>query len=400
VTARRRIRVRVTAIAVGITAVVLTVGGVAVVLVEQHVLSDALDRSLDARADDLAAAVRAGGGALTVGDEEDRLAQVVTADGDVIIASPELQGQPPLAPGVVPGTSRRATITGVGGDRFRLLSRGVETGSTAMTIHVAEDSDDAAEAVGALATSLAIAVAAAVVVLGALVWWLVGRTLRPVEQAAAREARFVSDASHELRSPLTRLRALLEVQLASGDRGADRSALDDALVETEALQLLLDDLLDLARLHGRPPPTAPVDLTDLALVEAERIRRNDVAVDTRGVAMARTVGDAGQLSRAVRNLLDNASRHARSAVSITVQETGDAAVIEVADDGDGVPAGSEEVIFEPFTRIDAARNPNTGRSGLGLAIVRDIVELHHGSVHVERRPPSGTVFVVRLPRAR
>jgi signal transduction histidine kinase len=232
------------------------------------------------------------------------------------------------------------------------------------------------------------------------VWWLVGRTLRPVEQAAARQARFVSDASHELRSPLTRLRALLEVQLASGDRGADRSALDDALMETEALQLLLDDLLDLARLHGRPPPSVPVDLTDVALIEAERVRRNGVGVDTRGVAMARTVGDAGQLSRAVRNLLDNASRHARSAVSITVLETGDAAVIEVADDGDGVPAGSEEVIFEPFTRIDAARNPNTGRSGLGLAIVRDIVELHHGSVHVERRPASGTVFVVRLPRAR
>jgi signal transduction histidine kinase len=387
----------VTAVALVLTALVLTVGGVAVVLVERRVLNDALDRSLEARADVLAAAVRAGGRAPSIGDEEDRLAQVVTAGGDVIVASPRLHGQPPIAPGVAPGTTRRATIT-VGGDHLRLLSRGVGTDTTAVTIHVAEDNDDVADAVGALAASLAIAVAAPVVVLGALVWCLVGRTLRPVEQAAARQARFVSDASHELRSPLTRLRALLEVQLATSDRGADRSALDDALVETTALQSLLDDLLDLARLHGQPPPTTPVDLTDVALVEAERIRRNGVGVDTRGVAVAHTLGDAAQLSRAVRNLLDNASRHARSAVSITVQEAGDAAVIEVADDGDGVPAGSEELIFEPFTRLDAARNPNTGRSGLGLAIVRDIVELHHGSVHVERRPTLGTVFVVRLPR--
>ena len=100
----------------------------------------------------------------------------------------------------------------------------------------------------------------------------------------------------------------------------------------------------------------------------------------------------------MQNLLDNASRHARSTVSIVIHETADAATVEVADDGDGVPAGSEEAIFSPFTRLDEARDPNAGHTGLGLAIVREIVTAHDGTVHVERRPGGGAVFVVRLPR--
>jgi signal transduction histidine kinase len=101
----------------------------------------------------------------------------------------------------------------------------------------------------------------------------------------------------------------------------------------------------------------------------------------------------------VRNLLDNAARHARATVSVSVRGSAELATLEVADDGDGVPPGTEELIFEPFTRLDEARDPNAGRAGLGLAIVRDVVTAHHGTVRVERRRGSGAVFVVRLPRA-
>ncbi len=437
---RRGIRVRVTLIAVAVTAAVLAIGGVAVVIAEHRVLDDALDHSLDQRADVLAGELQAGDRTLATGDDEDRLVQVVTSAGAVIAASPNLHGQPPIAPTIAAGTEGRRTIT-VSGDQLRVLSRGVDTGRGTLTVHVAENIDDIADAVRALAGALALAAAAAVLVLGGLVWWLVGRTLRPVEQiraevaeigaggldrrvavpptgdeiarlagtmnamldrledAAIRQDRFVSDASHELRTPLARLRALVEVQLASADRTGDRAALGEVLAESEALQALLDDLLDVARAATPSRPgQRPVDLDDIALAQAERTRRAGVPVDTSGVGAAHVVGDPHQLARAVRNLLDNAGRHARSTVSIAVHETSDAATIEVADDGNGVPAGSEEEIFAPFTRLDEARDPNAGHTGLGLAIVREIVAAHDGTVHVECRPGGGAVFVVRLPR--
>jgi signal transduction histidine kinase len=442
--ARRSIRVRVTAIAVAVTAVVLSLGALAVAVVEHGVLDDDLEHSLDNRADALAGGLKAGDRSFAVGDDEDRLVQVVTAAGDVIAASPRLRGQPALGPALVAGAEQRGTITGgaIGTERFRLLSRGVATGSGTVTVYVAENTDDIGDAVRALSVSLALTVAAAVIVLGLLVWWLVGRTLRPVEEiraevaeigaggldrrvpvppsgdeiarlagtmngmldrlqdAAARQDRFVSDASHELRSPLARLRAIIEVQLASEDRSGDRAALDEALAETEALQRLLDDLLDLARLDATPRlrRTDRVELDDLALEQAGRVRRTGLTVDTSGVGAAQVVGDPRQLARAVQNLLDNASRHARSTVSIAVSETADAATVEVSDDGGGIPAGSEAAAFAPFTRLDEARDPNTGHAGLGLAIVHEIVTAHDGTVHVERGPGGGAVFVVRLPR--
>jgi signal transduction histidine kinase len=442
---RRGIRVRVTAIAVLTTAAVLAAGAVAVVIVERGVLQDALDRSLVERADAVAAQLQAADTTIGIEDDEDRVVQVVSSAGAIVAASPRLRGQPPIGPALAPRAERFGTLSGaaVGGDHFRLLTRGVETDRGALTVHVAEDTGDTTDAVRALAASLALATAVAVVVLGALVWWLVGRTLRPVEriraevaaigaggldrrvsapptgdeiarlaetmnemldrlqQAAVRQERFVSDASHELRTPLSRLRALVEVQLATPDRSADRAVLGDVLAEAEALQVLLADLLDLARQDGLAgtPRRQPVDLDDVALAEVQRARQSGVDVDASGVGAAQVVGDPRQLARAVQNLLDNAARHARATVSVSVRESVDEATLEVADDGDGVPPGTEELIFEPFTRLDEARDPNAGLAGLGLAIVRDIVTAHHGTVHVEHRRGSGAVFVVRLPRA-
>jgi signal transduction histidine kinase len=437
----RGIRVRVTAIAVAITAVVLAVGGVAVVVVQHRVLDDALDRSLDQRADVLAGQLRAGDPTLAMGGDEDRLVQVVTSAGAVIASSPDLRGRPPTAPGVAAGSEHLRTMTVGTVGEFRVLSVGVATGGGTLTLHVGENTDDVGDAVRALSVSLALAAAAALIVLGGLVWWLVGRTLRPVERirtevaeigaggldrrvpvpptgdeiarlvetmngmldrlqdAAARQDRFVGDASHELRTPLARLRALAEVQLASPEHAGDRVALREVAAETETVQALLADLLQLASLGATPHAQReqPVDLDDVALAQVERVRSTGVAVDTSGIGAAHVVGNPRQLARAVQNLLDNACRHARSTVSIAIHETADAATVEVSDDGDGVPDGSEEAIFAPFTRLDEARDPNVGHTGLGLAIVREIVSAHHGTVHVERGPTGGAVFVIRLP---
>jgi signal transduction histidine kinase len=437
------IRVRVTAIAVTASALVLAVGGVAVVAVERRQLDADLDRSLAQRADVLVAEVQSGATTVAVGDDEDRLVQVVTAAGDIVAASRQLGRQPPIAAAVRPGTERHSSLGLDEDDHFRLLSRGVATRGGAVTVHVAENTDDVTDAVQALATALALVAGGAIVVLGGVVWWLVGRTLRPVEriraevatigaggldrrvpasatgdeiarlaatmnemldrlqEASDRQSRFVSDASHELRAPLTRLRALVEVQLATPATTGDRAALGEVLTEADALQDLTDDLLELARLDGAAVPqrSEPVDLDDVALDEAGALRAVGVEVDTAGIGAAHVLGDARQLARAVRNLLDNASRHATGMVSVAVYERGGTATVEVADDGPGVPAGSEELIFERFTRLDVARDPNAARAGLGLAIARDIAIAHGGTLEVETGPDRGATFVLRLPSA-
>jgi signal transduction histidine kinase len=223
--------------------------------------------------------------------------------------------------------------------------------------------------------------------------------LERLDQAADRQRRFISDASHELQSPLTSLRARFEVDLAScGDPGWRQSE-TEALEEITEMQRLIDDLLTLARFDARVEVQAhePVDLDDVVLREADRLRtRGRVDVDTSGVSVGVVVGDRDQLRRALRNMLDNAERHAAGRVSVAVRETGGEVEVRVADDGAGVPVEHRDRIFERFARIDDARTRADASTGLGLAITREIAEAHGGHICVETGPP-GACFVLRLP---
>jgi signal transduction histidine kinase len=109
-------------------------------------------------------------------------------------------------------------------------------------------------------------------------------------------------------------------------------------------------------------------------------------------------GSRGQLARVLGNLVDNAQRHARDEVRVTVREEGDWGVVEVADDGSGVPEGERERVFERFVRLDDARSRDDGGAGLGLAIARDVVLRHGGRLSVRTAPGGGALFEVRLPR--
>ena len=120
-------------------------------------------------------------------------------------------------------------------------------------------------------------------------------------------------------------------------------------------------------------------------------------VDSRGVSGAQLAGDRDQLTRAVRNLLDNAVRHAEASVTVTLSEDEEAITLTVADDGPGIPAGDRERIFERFTRLDEARARQAGGAGLGLAITREIVERHGGAIEVDPDHPGGARFILRLP---
>lgn len=217
-------------------------------------------------------------------------------------------------------------------------------------------------------------------------------------EAVKRQREFVSDASHELRSPIASLRAQLEVALAHPQRADWPTVAESALAEGLRLEALVADLLLLARLdEGAALPQGEVDLDDAVRAEVRRPRR--LAVDASRVGAGRVRGDAGHLTRVARNLLDNAARHARGRVEVSLVGEGSQVVLAVDDDGPGVPEAERERVFERFTRLEEARSRDAGGVGLGLALVRRIVERHGGTARVVESPLGGARAEVRLPAA-
>ena len=159
-------------------------------------------------------------------------------------------------------------------------------------------------------------------------------------------------------------------------------------------------MLLLARLEGDDrAATDVVDLDDLVLAEVARVRgREGVVVDAHAVGAGRTRGSSVLLGQVVRNLLGNACRHARSTVTLSLREDGADVVLEVTDDGAGIPEVDRARVFERFVRLDDARARDEGGSGLGLAIVRKIVDANGGAVSIADGPSGGVRFTVRLPR--
>jgi signal transduction histidine kinase len=222
-----------------------------------------------------------------------------------------------------------------------------------------------------------------------------------LDGAADQQRRFVADAAHELRSPLARVRAQLEVDRAHPSSADAAITRDAVLAEATRLQQLVDDLLLLARGDAGALDLAragPVDLDDVTEQEAVARRAPGAPrIHTRGVVPVQVPGDPGQLARAVGNLLDNAVRHARSEVTVTLSEADGVAVLTVADDGPGIPEQAREAVFERFTRLDDARSSGDGGAGLGLAIARDVAHRHGGRLVLDAHTAAGTRFVLTFP---
>lgn len=223
-------------------------------------------------------------------------------------------------------------------------------------------------------------------------------TLAALEQSAERQRRFIADAAHELRSPIASLRTQLEVAQAH----PGLLELDGLLGDTVRLEHLAADLLLLARLDaGEQPRADRVELPALVREElAHRVGDRLPVGAGLGVDELAVTGSRTQLARVLGNLVDNAQRHAATAVRVTLERRGDRAVLVVADDGPGVPEADRERIFQRFVRLDDARSRDEGGAGLGLAIVRDVVGRHEGTIRVEPADSGGARFVVELPMTR
>ncbi|MCU1379546.1 MAG: hypothetical protein JWN29_2529, partial [Acidimicrobiales bacterium] len=215
--------------------------------------------------------------------------------------------------------------------------------------------------------------------------------LERLQRATERERAFVADASHELRSPVAAMRAQLEVTRA------DPELLDEVV----RMEGLIENLLLLARTDARATErTAVFDFDDVVLAEVARARASaGIPVRVGEFQPARVRGDGAELGRAVRNLLENAQRHATSSVVVDLAAVNGSVQLAVVDDGRGIAPDDRERVFERFTRLDDARDRHRGGAGLGLAIVRDVLRAHGGDAVVEERAGGGARFIVTLPAA-
>jgi signal transduction histidine kinase len=219
------------------------------------------------------------------------------------------------------------------------------------------------------------------------------------EAVLDQQRRFTADASHELRTPITALRAELEEARLHPDQTDLDELLGRALSNVDRLQAITTDLLLLTRIAAAVP--AERENLDLAQLVQEQISQRADRHKVQLTLVAHTTVNitAVQIGRVLAILLDNAQRHAESTVQVQVRRDGDTAALTVTDDGPGITEANRERIFHPFARLDAARCRDHGGTGLGLAIARDIAHDHHGTLHVHDSPTGGARFVLRLPIA-
>ncbi|MFI1994956.1 sensor histidine kinase [Actinoplanes sp. NPDC020271] len=450
---RRRLGVRMrSALAAGIVVVLASVfAGAILLFVARGILLDNVTSAANDRTAQVTAALTSQNTAalevaLRSSGAGRSLAQVVTTGGRVVGASTIIAGAPALS-ALQPTVGRRLQETKnlpLGeGEPWRILATGVDTPDGKRIVLVAESMDAVADSTEAILTALLLGLPVLAVVVGVATFFFVGRTLQPVEAmrrqaatitatnlharlplpaaddeiaalattmntmldrieaSAAVQRRFVADASHELRSPLTTIRA--NADLLTGVHLDEKPArcVDRIRTESARMARLVEDLLLLARVDDRQAPIrrADVDLDDLVFAERERVAAEHPHLRVEGgVSPVRVTGDRDQLTRVLRNLVDNTVRHARATVTISLAAGDGQGEIVVGNDGPPIPAADRERIFDRFVRLDDSRSRGGGGSGLGLAIARDILTAHHGTLTVDDLA-AGAAMRVRLPAA-
>lgn len=437
------VRARTAMSATLVVAVALAVAAVALIVLQRRQLVQGLATVAREQGAQVAGQISEGGiravdiGAVSATVGERALVQVVNVDGTIVTASDSVHGEGPVStatPGAGEVVVRSVKGLPIGdGQSFVVVTTGVRTERGVARVVTAQSLETVQRSTSVVLGLIGLGYPVILLVVGGTSYWLAGRALAPVEAirrrvgevsavdldarvpvpasgdeiarlaqtmntmlarlqaSASSQRRFVADASHELRSPLATIRAAAEVATSHPEALDWPAAAGTILAETDRLERLVGDLLILARAdeHGLVMQMAEVDLDDIVTQEAARLRqggRLHVVVDVRSV---RVRGDAQHLTRAVRNLTDNASRHAAAAIELHLRTKDGTAWVDVVDDGPGIPIEERERVFERFVRLDAGRERESGGTGLGLAIARQIARAHGGDLSVAPRYPGG-----------
>jgi signal transduction histidine kinase len=338
-----------------------------------------------------------------------QLAQIIDVRGRVIDATPAATRHPLLdRASLARARTRSFTIpsTTIGeGQPVSLLATPITAQSQRLVVVVGQSLAGRDQAIDDLTNVLLLGGPIALALASLAGYALTGAALRPVELMRRRERRFIADASHELRSPLTMLRMELELMARDQPRGADlETAIASAIEETDRLSGLTDDLLLLSRadhrqLALRRTPVQPYTLIHAAVA---RVRRRPAASGIRfrvdgDPGLPIVLADSDQVGRAIDNMLDNALRYAASEVELAARVVGGRVEIHALDDGAGFPPEFLPHAWERFSRPDAARTDDG--AGLGLSIIRTIAELQGGTATATNRPTGGADVWITLPIA-
>jgi signal transduction histidine kinase len=237
-------------------------------------------------------------------------------------------------------------------------------------------------------------------------WLMAGRVLQPLQDAYEAQRQFVANASHELRAPLTRLRALSEVALANPEGNVDslRRAHERVLASEQDLEQLIDGLLGLTRGQAGPERREPLDLAALTgqALLARESELGELDLDVHAVLESTpTAGDPRLLDRLIANLIDNAIRHNTPGgdVEITTGIRDRHAYLSVVNSGPTIPPAEVKRLLQPFQRLGAARTGHTNGHGLGLSIVQAIADAHHAVLDARPRPGGGLAVELAFPLA-
>ncbi|MGH2720652.1 MAG: sensor histidine kinase [Actinomycetota bacterium] len=437
------VRFRTTTVAVAVVAAALAAGGLTLVAVMHNTLQEEVETATRLRLSQVIAEMEKGGRpSIEVVERDEQLVQILDPSGRVLAASSNMAGEPAVAD-LSPGHSAKVDVP-VDDSTFYAVAGAAGSPGGPVTVIVAHTLEDVVDSTRLVAVSLVIGLPLLLLVVGTTTFRVVGRALAPVdairqevdeisaselhrrvpdppgtdeiarlattmnrmlgrlERSQARQRRFISDASHELRSPVASIRQHAEVALAHPSRTTVQDLARTVLAEDLRVERLVDDLLLLARAdeHTLALRRRPVDVDDLVFEEARRLRQTTgLTVSTAAVSPGRVEGDPGTLRRVLRNLADNAARHAAGRVSFTLGRGEDGVVLTVEDDGPGIPVAERERVFERFVRLDNARARDSGGSGLGLSIVAEILRAHGGSVVVGDSALGGASVRVTLPVA-
>lgn len=453
---RLGVRWQATLVAIASVGLALVLGAVTLVVLTERRLESSIEATVVARADGIVALVEAA--AVTdplPGRDPELLAQIVTEDGTVVAADRAAQGLPVLVDITMAVGEREVVrvaelsegiepeIDVEDSGPFLVVAEGITLAGRRATVLVAASLEDASAAPSALVPLLGLGLPAVLAVVGVVTWILTGRALRPVddmrreaerisslaldrrlpvpaardelhrlaatlndmlgrlERSADLQRQFVADASHELKSPLTTLRTIIDVAARNPEDIEAGPLLADLGQEVDRMEHLVVDLLALARWEeGAGAAPAPLDL---AVVGAEAAvlaaLPAGITVDTRGLHSVVVLAEREAVTRAVRNLVENAARHAAETIWLESGRADGSGALWVSDDGEGIGIADAERVFERFVRLDESRARDTGGAGLGLSVARAVARMYDGDVRLDEPRRGGATFVVTLPTA-